>query len=123
MQVLVKALEHVKSKWRSGCDYEYACHQLKSIRQDLTVQGVNDGLTVDAYETHARIALEVGDIPEFRQCLSVLKRLFKHGVSNAWWWRVVSFTAIQQLYRPKCLIRRWASACACSSTSAITCFL
>jgi len=44
-------------------------------------QGVATELTRDAYETHARIALEAADLAEFRQCLARLKQLYRTGVS------------------------------------------
>ena len=75
--VLERALQRLKDKWRSGeVDYDWACNQLKAIRQDLTVQCVKNKFAVNVYETHARVALENADMNEYNQCQSQLKELY-----------------------------------------------
>ena len=58
LRVLVQSLDFLIKKWKQEGNYTYICDQLKSVRQDLTVQRIKNEFSVKVYETHARIAIE-----------------------------------------------------------------
>ena len=63
----------------------------------MTIQRIENDLTLSVYETHARIALENGDISEFNQCQSRLKSLYEEGIEGD----SMEFTAYRILYNIK----------------------
>jgi SAC3 family protein LENG8/THP3 len=92
--VLRETLELLKKAWRKDQNYAYVCDQFKSMRQDLTVQWIQNDFTVAVYEIHARIALEKGDLGEYNQCQTQLRSLYKMGLKGS----SVEFKAYRILY-------------------------
>ena len=75
--ILELHLKNLKDQWQQkSIEYIILCSQLKAIRQDLTVQRINNSFTVDVYETHARAALEESDMNEYNQCQTQLRYLY-----------------------------------------------
>lgn len=79
LAVLQESLKLVKKKWVQDHDYNSALSQLKSIRQDVTVQHLTGKFVVDVYETHARIAIEQQDYFQLSACFAQLEVLYEAG--------------------------------------------
>lgn len=105
--ILSETFQQLKTKWKTERDgqqakiYPWICDQFKSLRQDLTVQRIKTEFTVQVYEVHARMALEVvsvqfllwescscilisvqNDLVEYNQCQSALRTLYEMGLSG-----------------------------------------
>uniref|UniRef100_A0A8R1HKJ8 SAC3/GANP/THP3 conserved domain-containing protein n=1 Tax=Caenorhabditis japonica TaxID=281687 RepID=A0A8R1HKJ8_CAEJA len=76
LEILRLSLDNVRNKYRQRKEYSYLMSQLRSIRQDLTVQRIRNEFTVEVYEINARISLEHADREEFNKCQSQLKLLY-----------------------------------------------
>jgi len=77
-----KALFSVKKHWLIHQDYNWAKSKLNSICKDLEVQHIVDSLTVQVYETYAKIALDMKDLTALHECLLKLFSLYKIGLEG-----------------------------------------
>ena len=75
LSILKKQFKYIREKLLADDDYAYFLNQIKSIRQDLVLQGIENRFTVKVYTLHSRIALEQGDLCEYNQCQSRLQEL------------------------------------------------
>lgn len=94
LPILRQTLELLLKKWKDERNYTFICDQFKSMRQDLTVQRIQSEFTVQVYEWHARIALEMGDLGEYNQCQTQLKQLYSKGIAG----NSMEFLAYRILY-------------------------
>lgn len=76
-KALVRSFRHCVDKWNRERNYRFIEEQFRSIRQDLTVQGIKNAFTVTVYEANAKIALENFDLGQFNQCQTQLRELHK----------------------------------------------
>lgn len=49
LNILIKSLDWVISKYAKTKDYNYTGDQLRSIRQDLTIQNIKNNFTLKVY--------------------------------------------------------------------------
>lgn len=70
--ILRKAMKHFIDKYNKDKNYEYLISQLRSVRQDLTVQHVKNDFTVQVYEFNLETSLYEKDIPQFKHCQTTL---------------------------------------------------
>jgi hypothetical protein len=70
--VLIESMKLVTRNYSCSHDYQPACEQLKSIRQDITIQHIFDSFAIEVYEYAARLALLHKDFGEFNQCQTQL---------------------------------------------------
>lgn len=80
LHILHNSFNHVLAVFKKNNNYDYVSEQLKSIRQDLTIQGIRNDFTVRVYEENARLAILNKDRGEFNQCQTCLKQLYKEGI-------------------------------------------
>ena len=61
--VLNQAFKLIMDRYtKHEVNYTYVCDQLKSIRQDMRVQMIENKFTMKVYQAHARLALENDDL-------------------------------------------------------------
>ena len=82
LPILVKSFEYCLNKYSQNNDYEYISEQLRSIRQDLLVQGIEDEFCVSVYEKHATLAIKNEDWGNFNQSMTSLEKLYSRGLGE-----------------------------------------
>ncbi|KAI5963367.1 hypothetical protein KGF57_001312 [Candida theae] len=88
--ILEKSVDYVFRKYESlqGKEaFNYINDQLKSIRQDLTVQHIKNDFAISVYEQNARVSLKHNDLGEFNQCLGQLKFLYNYKRHTSYGWQ------------------------------------
>jgi hypothetical protein len=86
--VLKRAIEWIRERMQGfdpaqqQANYIFLWEQLKSVRQDLTVQRIRNAFTVEVYEMHARVCLEYDDQAELKQCQAQLEVLYEEGLGT-----------------------------------------
>jgi hypothetical protein len=72
-----KAAVGQNPEWEAA---RWLSEQLKGMRQDIKVQGLQDPFTVAVYEVHARVCLMTGDPLEFNSCQAALHHFYQVGL-------------------------------------------
>ncbi|KAK8890160.1 hypothetical protein M9Y10_034920 [Tritrichomonas musculus] len=103
LPVLKESLQYCLSKFNKNKDYEYISEQLRSIRQDLTVQHIEDVFNVTVYETHAKLAIQNNDWGNFNQSMGPLEILYSkklgsfENICEFWMYRIIYLFGVDDI--------------------------
>ena len=61
-------------------DLEVLADELKSIRQDLTIQHIDNAFSATVYEVYTRLAIELNHWTELGQCFTIVHKLHARGI-------------------------------------------
>lgn len=75
--ILKQSFAFVLDKWEKEQNVPYIIEQLKSIRQDISIQSIKNDFAIQVYETNCKIALVSNQFDELVQCLGQLMALYK----------------------------------------------
>lgn len=76
--ILQSAFKFFINEYEEGIiNYEQLLSQLRSIRQDLKIQMVQDDFTLTVYKTNVNISIDNGDFEEFNQCINQVCNLIQ----------------------------------------------
>ena len=103
LPILKESLRFCLNKYSQNDDYEYISEQLRSIRQDLSVQHIEDTFNVEVYETHAKLALLNKDWGNFNQSMGQLEILYSHklgtfeNICEFWKYRIIYLFGVDDI--------------------------
>jgi hypothetical protein len=76
-------LAHFLHEFKKGTiAYDVFISQMKSIRQDLTVQHIRNSFTVEVYEENFKISLFENDIIQVKHFQANLWEFYREGLYN-----------------------------------------
>ena len=100
LPVLKDSLQFCLEKYHQNNNYEYISEQLRSIRQDLSVQHIEDPFNVEVYETHGKLAILNRDWGNFNQSMGQLEILYPKNLGSFknicefWKYRIIYLVGI-----------------------------
>ncbi|OIR58958.1 MAG: uncharacterized protein A8A55_0248 [Amphiamblys sp. WSBS2006] len=75
LPVLKLAMKNIE-KHRKKKNYNYVLDQLRAVRQDITLQNIENAFAVYVYETNIRVAIECDELDQYAQCYSCLESFY-----------------------------------------------
>lgn len=103
LAILKESLHYCLDKYNQNQNYEYISEQLRSIRQDLSVQHIEDPFTVEVYETHTKLAILNKDWSNANQSMVQLEIYYAkklgifQNICEFWKYRIIYLFGVEDI--------------------------